>query len=76
VWEDEELDQLLDKLIEKKWFDKACYLALAMYSGRRKAELCRFKVSDFDDDKLVCGGALYKSAPIKTKGRGCGNMIN
>lgn len=76
VWEDEELDQLLDKLIEKKWFDKACYLALAMYSGRRKAELCRFKVSDFDDDKLVCGGALYKSAPIKTKGRGGGKMIN
>ena len=60
----------------KNLFDKACYLALAMYSGRRKAELCRFKVSDFDDDKLVCGGALYKSSPLKTKGRGGGKMIN
>lgn len=76
VWEDEELEFLLDILVKKKYYDKACYLALAMYSGRRKAELCRFKVSDFDDDKLVCGGALYKSAPIKTKGRGGGKMIN
>ena len=47
-----------------------------MYSGRRKAELCIFKVSDFDDDKLVCDGALYKSAPLKTKGRGLGKYIN
>lgn len=76
VWEDSELDALLDKLIEHKDYEKACYLALAMYSGRRKSELCRFKVSDFNDDKLVCGGALYKSAPIKTKGKGGGKMIN
>lgn len=76
VWADEELEQLLDKLVSKKHYDKACYLALAMYSGRRKAELCRFKVSDFNEDRLVCGGALYKSAPIKTKGRGGGKMIN
>ena len=76
VWEDEELEALLEKLVEKKYYDKACYLSLAMYSGRRKSELCRFKVSDFDEDKLVCGGALYKSAPIKTKGRGGGKMIN
>lgn len=76
VWDDDELDSLLSKLVEKKKYDKACFLALAMFSGRRKAELCRFKVSDFDDDKLVCDGALYKSAPIKTKGRGGGKMIN
>lgn len=75
VWEDEELDRLLDKLIQHHDYEKACFLALAMYSGRRKAELCRFKVSDFDDDKLVCGGALYKSAPIKTKGIGGGKII-
>ena len=75
VWEDEDLDRLLDKLVELKKYEQACYLALAMFSGRRKSELCRFKVSDFDEDKLVCGGALYKSAPIKTKGRGGGKMI-
>lgn len=76
VWEDEELDALLAKLVDRKDYEKACYLALAMYSGRRKSELCRFKISDFDEDKLVCGGALYKSDPIKTKGKGGGKMIN
>lgn len=75
VWEDGELDNLLNKLVEKKDYEKACYLALAMYSGRRKSELCRFKVSDFSDDRLVCEGALYKSAPIKTKGQGGGKLI-
>ena len=63
-----DLQPLLDYLVEKKQFKRACILALAMYSGRRKAELCRFKVSDFDDDKLVCDGALYKSSPLLTKG--------
>lgn len=75
VWEDGELDDLLEKLVEHKDYEKACYLALAMYSGRRKSELCRFKVSDFTDERLVCGGALYKSAPIKTKGQGGGKLI-
>lgn len=68
IWEDNELEALLDKLMEQKKYDKACFVALGMYSGRRKSELCRFKVSDFGDDKLVCNRALYKSDPILTKG--------
>lgn len=68
VWSDEELEGLLNTLTEQKEYEKACYVALAMYGGRRKAELCRFKVSDFSEDKVVCSGALYKSAPILTKG--------
>lgn len=76
VWEDEELEDLLNKLVEQKDYEKACYLALAMYSGRRKSELCRFKVSDFSKENLVCDGALYKSSPIKTKGRGGGKMLH
>lgn len=75
VWDDDALEQLLNELIDKKEYEKACVLALGIYSGRRKAELCRFKVSDFDDANLVCDGALYKSAPIKTKGRGGGKYI-
>ena len=75
VWDDADLEELLRKLSEAGEHEKACVLALAMYSGRRKAELCRFRVTDFDDDKLVVGGALYKSAPIKTKGRGGGKFI-
>lgn len=68
VWEDEELENLLERLMAQNQYEKACFVALGMYGGRRKAEICRFKVSDFDDDKLVCDGALYKSAPILTKG--------
>ena len=75
VWEEEELEELLKKLTDSGEFEKACMLALGVYSGRRKSELCRFRVSDFAEDKLVCGGALYKSDPIRTKGRGDGKII-
>lgn len=68
VWSETELTALLDKLVADEKYQKACCVALAMYGGRRKAELCRFRVSDFDESMLVCDGALYKSAPIKTKG--------
>ena len=70
VFTDEQIQNLLQKLTESKSYDKACVLALALYSGRRKSELLRFRVSDFAEDKLVCGGALYKTGKIKTKGRG------
>jgi len=70
VFTEEQIEGLLRELTHREQYDKACAVALAMYSGRRKSELLRFKVSDFDEDKLVCNGALYKSSPIKTKGRG------
>lgn len=71
VYQPEELQPLLDKLVEKKEYMKACVLALAMYSGKRKAELTRFKVSYFNDKNLICDGALYKTPErMVTKGRG------
>lgn len=71
VFTAEELQSVLDALVGKKEYRKACVLALGMYSGRRKAELTRFKVSYFDDSNLLFGGSLYKSPErIKTKGRG------
>lgn len=76
VFSDEQLEKLLDVLTEKEHYDKACMLALAMCSGRRKSELVRFKVADFSDENLVCGGALYKtSETIRTKGFGLGKYI-
>ena len=76
VWADEELDALLGELTKRGQYKKACMLALAMCSGRRKAELCRFRVDDFKEENLVCGGALYKtSEPIQTKGFGLGKYI-
>ncbi len=70
VLSDEQTQKLLDELTIKKKYDKACAFALALYSGRRKSELPRFRVSDFTKDRLVCGGSLYKTGKIKTKGRG------
>lgn len=76
VWEDEKLEDLLKKLMDCKQYKKACMLALAMCGGRRKSELCRFRVDDFKDSNLVCGGALYKtSETIQTKGFGLGKYI-
>jgi len=71
VFQMDELQKLLDELVEEKEYEKACLLALAIYSGKRKAELTRFKVSYFDDSNLICGGALYKTPEkMVTKGRG------
>lgn len=71
-----ELQHLLDKLIEEEEYMMACALSLAMNSGRRKAEIPRFKVSYFDNKNLICDGALYKTPePIVTKGRGIGGKL-
>lgn len=76
VLSDEQLEELLCRLTEKGKYDKACMLALAMCSGRRKSELVRFRTDDFKDENLVCDGALYKTSDtIKTKGFGLGKYI-
>lgn len=75
VLTDEQVDKLLMSLTDDGKYEKACAVALAMFSGRRKAELPRFRMSDFEDDKIVCDGALYKSSPIQTKGRSGGKFI-
>lgn len=70
IFTEEDVDLLLDMLTSQEKFDRACCVSLAVNSGRRKSELLRFKVSDFTDDHLTCNGGLYKSTPIRTKGRG------
>ncbi len=77
VLSQDEIQEILNTLIEKGKYEIACFLALAAFGGRRKSEICRFKVTDFDDDKLVCGGSLWRSSPMRTKGRGTqGKMLN
>ena len=73
---DEDVRLMLDTLLQKKKYEMACYVALAAFGGRRKSEICRFKVTDFADSRLVCGGSLWKSDPIKTKGRGRGKYLH
>lgn len=70
VLSDDDVNSMLNKLVTMGRFDVACLTALAAYGGRRKSELCRFKVDDFSDDRLICGGSLWKSSPMKSKGRG------
>ena len=76
VLEDEQLEELLEYLVEKKKYDKACMLAMAMHNGRRKSELPRMKVSYFTEDNIIYG-SLYKSPEqVVTKGRGSrGKML-
>lgn len=70
VYKTEELKEVLDYFVEKNKYMQACVLALAMSSGRRKAELCRFKVSYFNKENLVCKGALYLTPEkVQCKGR-------
>lgn len=68
---DEQVEILLQTLVAAEKYDRACLVALAVCSGRRKAELVRFKVDYFKEENLICDGALYKtSEKIKSKGRG------
>lgn len=70
VFEEEQLQLLLDTLVENKQYDKACMLSLAMNNGRRKSELPRMKVSYFTEDNIIYG-SLYKTPEtVTTKGRG------
>lgn len=76
VWEDEQIQALLDSLVEREEYQKACLLALAWGCGARKSELLRFKVSYFDEENVIYG-SLYKTPEkIKTKGRDGGKMLN
>ena len=71
VLAEEEVEYLLKYLVEAKEYMKACFVALAAYSGRRKSELLRMKESYFIKYNLICDGALYKTPEkVTTKGRG------
>lgn len=82
VWEksvftEEELQGLLDHLVKTKQIKKAAVLALAMYSGRRKSELPRFKVSYFRDENIIFDSFWKTDEKVCTKGRGSkGKQIN
>ena len=70
VFEPEDIQKLLDYLVENKKYMKACLISLAVCSGRRKAELPRFKASWFTDENVIFG-SLYKTPEtVQTKGRG------
>lgn len=70
ILQDVDIQNLLEILVEKEKYQQACALALAVYSGSRKAELLEFKVDYFRDENLKFGGSLYKTPEkIRTKSK-------
>lgn len=70
ILDESDCNNLLNKLVEKKEYQKACMFALAMSSGRRKSELVRFKVTYFDESNIVYGSLYRTPEKVKSKGRG------
>ncbi len=76
VLTDEQTKTILDTLVERGQYEQACFFALALYSGRRKSELLRFKVSYFDEENIIYGSLYRTPEKIRTKGRGVnGKML-
>lgn len=70
ILEDEDVQRLLDYLVEKKQFQKACALALAWSSGARKSELVLFKTHFFEEKNIVFNSLYLTPETIRTKGSG------
>ncbi|MCD8204975.1 MAG: hypothetical protein LUC16_04030 [Coprobacillus sp.] len=71
----DEVQRVLKTLVDEQRYQIACIFALAISCGARKTELLRFKVSFFTEENIIYG-SLYKTPPIKTKGRSGGKYIN
>lgn len=70
VLSNEDLVEILNKLVEKKEYQAACYLALVCASGSRKAEMIQMKVNFFVPENEVFDGYMYATPLIRAKGRG------
>lgn len=76
IFSDEQVEFLMNTLVERKEYEKACAIAICAYSGMRKAELLQMKMEYFNEDHLEFG-CLYKTDKIRAKGRGqLGKQIN
>ena len=66
----EQIESLLQHLSEVD-SQKACWLALAAYSGSRFSELLRFTTDIIDENRVAFGDLFLETkSKIKTKGRG------
>ena len=70
VLKDEQIDFLFKKLEEDGEYQILCWLALAIASGSRFAELLRFTTDIIDENNVAFDGIFLETTkPIKTKGR-------
>lgn len=67
-----ELEHMLSTLVNMKKYQLACWLAFLAYSGCRRSEGVQMKVEWFTEkyEKFAKPYTMYKTPPIKTKGRG------
>lgn len=70
IFSEEEIQSLLDHLVEQKKYKQAAVVSLCCSSGRRKAEIPRFKVEYFDDENILFGSLWKTNERVVTKGRG------
>ena len=71
VLTDEEADYLLKYLKDSGEYQQACFLALAMYSGCRIAELEQFTIDLIDENNVAFGGVMLETTrKIRCKGFG------
>lgn len=63
-----EIEEILKKLVDDGKYQIACALALAVYSGRRKSELARFKVNYFKPEHVIYDYFYVTPEKILTKG--------
>lgn len=74
---DDKIELLLHTLTKEEKYEQACAVAIALYSGMRKAELLQMKTSYFNKEHLGFDNALYITDKIRTKGRGKqGKLLN
>lgn len=71
VLTDAECEKMLKTLKENKEYQQACFLALALYSGCRIAELEQFTVDLIDENNVAFGGVMLETTrKIRCKGFG------
>lgn len=75
VFSAEEVENMLNTLVDRGEYKCACVVALAAYSGRRKAELVRFKRHYFSDENVIFGSLYRTPEKVVTKGRGKGKLL-
>jgi integrase len=70
ILSEEQINNLLKNLVNDNKTQEACWLALAISSGARFAELLRFTTDIIDENNIVFDGIFIEtSKKIKTKGR-------
>lgn len=69
VLPDEQVDYLLQTLVDRKEYERACAVAIAAYSGMRKSEILEMRTEFFNDDHFVYD-SMWKTDKIRTKGFG------